>query len=171
MWEGASKHEDAVEVEFALACFVHSQDVTQRADERLAALEASFTGLSEICERNPVALRLASLARVAAAYGIRRKAVETLEKLGKAIVMHNRVEADEPFLAASARFDALPPGQEIGNWMLASVLEELERLIMFSSFYAGAFGKPRLEYINQLGFASDEMKRRLALVNQRFGLN
>jgi protein O-GlcNAc transferase len=171
MWENGAKRKGVTEVELALAWFVRSQDVTRGADERLAALESSFAGLSEICEEHPVALRLASLARVAAAYGIRKKAVETLEKLGKAIVMHNGVEADEPFLAASARFEALPPGEQIGNWMLASVLEELERLIMFSSFYAGAYGKPRLEYINQLGFASDEMKRRLALVNQRFGLN
>jgi FkbM family methyltransferase len=168
MWETTARREDAGEVEAALAFFAHSQDVTQGAAERLAALEASFTGLSRICEKNSDCLRLASLARVAAAFGVRKTAVDSLEKLGKYIVMQKTVEADEPFLTPSARFDELPADAQIGNWVLAAVLEELERLSTFSSFYAGISAKPRLEYINQLGFASEEMKRRLALVNQRF---
>ncbi len=169
MWETSVKRDDATDVEAALALFAFSQDVTQGAAQRLAALQDSFNILFRLCEKNPAHLRQASLARVAAAYGARGIAVGALGKLGEAIVIQNTVGLDEPFLAPSARFDAIPPGAQIGNWVLASVLEELERLIQYSSFYAGVSGRQRLEVINQLGFASEEMRRRLALVNERFG--
>lgn len=169
-WETTARRDDTADVEAALALFVDSQDLTLRAENRVTALQSSFNILSRLCEKNPVHLRQASLARVAAACGARGIAIDALGKLGNTIVTQNKVDLDEPFLAPSERFDALPTGAQIGNWVLASVLEELERLITFSSFYAGASGKQRLEFINQLGFASDEMQRRLVLVNQRFGL-
>jgi hypothetical protein len=147
--------------------FAFSQDDAQPAGLRLAALENSFHGLRRLCERNPIRLRLASLCRVAAAYGARADAIG---KLSNAILMQQNLRPGEPFLVPALRFDTLPVGTEIANWILASVLEELERLGHHSSFYAGKSGKPRLEIIRQLGFASAEMQRRLTLVNQRFGL-
>ena len=53
--------------------------------------------------------------------------------------------------------------------MLAAAIEELERLCAFSSFYTGPSARQRLELIQNLGFGSDEMKRRLHLVQTRFG--
>jgi len=169
VWETATRREDTADLEAALALFASSQDISRGAAERLVALESSFAGLSKLCKKDPVSLRHASLARVAVAFGARKTAVETLETLGKSIVMRKTLELDEPFLTPSLRFDRLPADSQIGNWVLASVLEELERLIAFSSFYSGVSARPRLEYISQLGFGSEEMKRRLALVNQRFG--
>jgi hypothetical protein len=53
------------------------------------------------------------------------------------------------------------------NWLGAAALQEQERLATFSSFYAGEASRERLEMIASLGFASEEMTRRLGLLNRR----
>jgi FkbM family methyltransferase len=170
MWEAAEKAGDNAELETALALFAFSQDGAAPAGQRLAALENSFDGLRRLCERNPIRLRLASLCRVAAAYGARATALDAIGKLANAILTQQNLRPGEPFLVPSPRFDTLPAGGQIANWILASVLEELERLSHHSSFYTGKSSKQRLEIIRQLGFASAEMQRRLTLVNRRFGM-
>ncbi len=46
-------------------------------------------------------------------------------------------------------------------------LQEQERLETFSSIYSGEASSERLEMIASLGFASEEMTRRIALLNRR----
>lgn len=169
-WKSSEKTSDKGELDRALALFAFSRDGTQWPSLRFAALESSFNELRRLCEEKTPCLRLASLSRVAAAYGARGVAVDAMGKLANAILAQQKVDPGEPFLVPAPRFDTLPVGSKIGNWLLASVLEELERLGHYSSFYAGPSSKQRLEIIHQLGFASTEMQRRLTLVNQRFGL-
>ncbi|WP_288143780.1 hypothetical protein [Accumulibacter sp.] len=80
------------------------------------------------------------------------------------------MDTSEPFLAPGERFDSIVPGEVIGDWVLAAVLEELERLSSFSSFYTGASALQRLHIIRELGFGSSEMARRLSLLQERLGL-
>lgn len=169
-WQQAEKAPDFAELAAALSWFALSQDGTQAHDLRFAALEHSFKCLQDICSRNPSRLRLASLARVAATYGARGIAVDALNRLANTIISQQTVDPAEPFLAPSYRYEQLAPGAQLGNWILSGVLEELERLSSYSSFYVGAAGKQRLEAICGLGFASPEMQRRLQLVKRRFGL-
>jgi hypothetical protein len=123
-----------------------------------------------LCESQSSYLRLASLARVARAFGARSLAVSALQHLANAIFEHGQIDPGEPFLVPGERFDAIPPGDGIGNWVLAAVLEETERLGSFSSFYTGVSAQQRLEMIRALGFGSSEMARRLRLLQNRFGL-
>ena len=158
------------EVDEALSFYALSQDSSQSSIERFSALDASFGLLDELCKRQPAHLRLASLARVARDYGARSLAVNALKRLRNVIYRNRRVDVSEPFLAPGERFDSVPPGEAVGNWVLASVLEEYERLGAFSSFYTGIAARPRLEAIRDLGFGSAEIERRLGLLYQRFGL-
>ena len=80
------------------------------------------------------------------------------------------MDTGEPFLAPGERFDSVSPGEDLAKWVLAAVLEEYERLGSYSSFYAGAAARSRLETIRNLGFGSAEMTRRLSLLQRRFGL-
>jgi len=170
-WEQlAAAGKSSAEVDEALCLYARSRDSTQSSSERFGALEDSFNLLRNLCERQPSHLRLASQARVARDYGARALAVNALHQLSTAITQHNRVDTSEPFLAPGERFDSVPPGAAIGNWVLAAVLEEFERLGSFSSFYTGASARPRLELIRSLGFASAEMERRLLLLRKRLGL-
>jgi len=169
-WERTMAEGHSDEVAEALSFYALSRDSSLSAAERFGALEASFSRFKFLCERQPSHLRLASLARVARDHGTRSLAVSALTQLGNAIFQHNRADTSEPFLAPCERFDSVPPGEALGNWVLAAVLEELERLGSFSSFYTGAAARQRLEIIRDLGFGSAEMQRRLSLLQQRFGL-
>lgn len=115
-------------------------------------------------------MRLASLARVARDFGNRACAVEALQRLLDGIISRNTLAFNEPFLAPVDRFDLIPVGPSISNWMLAAVLEAIERLGSYSSYYTGTSALPRLKRIRDLGFGSAEMDRRLSLVQRRFGL-
>jgi protein O-GlcNAc transferase len=168
-WENATESEESGAVEDALACYAASRDQRLAAAERFNALAASFGILTSICERRPDHLRLASLARVAADYGARTASVNALQQLATAVFQKTALSLDEPFLAPCERFDSIPPGDAFGNWLLAAVLEQLERLAAYSSFYTGSSTRQRLELIKNLGFASPEMDRRLHLVKSRFG--
>jgi len=169
-WNKTLEGGESRDVESALSDYAGSREKKAPLASRFRALEASFATLTAVCAREPTYLRLGSLARVARDWGARHVAVDALNRLCNAIIRDSHCDASEPFLAPGSRFDTLIPGEPLGDWVLAGVLEELELQSAFSSFYTGVASKPRLEAIHKLGFASPEMQRRLALVNQRFSL-
>jgi hypothetical protein len=93
----------------------------------------------------------------------------SLQELAATILRDSSLDPQEPFLVPCERFEALPPGGAIAEWTLAAVLEELERLAAFSSFYTGPTGLPRLQHLVSLGFDGPEMRRRRELIGRRFG--
>jgi FkbM family methyltransferase len=163
-WELAENAADGAELRQALSFYARSRDTALTMAERFHSLEASFLQLRALCGRNPSRLRLASLARVAHDYGQRAVAVNALNQVVESIRLTGTVDRSEAFLAPLERFDSIAPGEAIGNWVLASVLEQLELRERFSSFYAGAGALDRLEAIQGLGFGSPAMARRLELV-------
>jgi Methyltransferase FkbM domain len=171
-WTQHMARNESPAVEQSLFHYALSRDTSLQPSERFAALAASYEGFKRICASQPTRTRLSSLARVAADYGARSVAVRTLEQLGKSLVQDDgQVDTSEPFLAPGARFDTVSPGarEDVPRWITAAALEEFERNRYLSSFYAGNSGKWLLEMIRKLGFGSEEMKRRLALVEKRFG--
>lgn len=170
LWASSARSEERLTIEDAIACYIASRNDRLCALDRFDALKMSFELLNGICARQPSHVRLASLARVAADYGARSAAVAALQQLAAAILNQTEIDLSEPFLAPGERFDSIPPLPDaIIRWLLASVLEQLERLVGFSSFYTGNAARRRLEIIRSLGFGSPEMGRRLQLVETRFG--
>ncbi len=149
----------------ALSFYSCSRDAALSPLERFRALEASFFALKAECEREPARLRLASLARVAHDYGARAVSVNALKQLLEHIRQAG-VDPNEPFLPPPERFDSIPGGESV-PWLVAAVLEQLEKREYYSTFYAGATALERLEDIHALGFGSPEMERRLDLVRLR----
>jgi hypothetical protein len=147
-----------------------SRDSALPGSQRFAALSKSVSLFKLLTEGKPKGLRWASLARAAADLGQRELAVQALQRLCDEIIQKKTVDLSEPFLAPSPRFDAIVPGDSIGDWVMAGALEELERLGAFSSFYTREKTLPRLDAIRALGLASAEMERRAALIRQRFAL-
>jgi len=167
-WRQTVSQGQSAEVEKALALHALAHDAGLPLAERVLALRASLDILTEVCAARPEFLRYASLARVAREFGARSVAVTALGKLFQLAMTYHQVNPFEPFLAASERFDNLDPEEVMGNWVVCSILEELERNASFSSFYSGSSSRQRLELIRDLGFGSPEMARRLSLVEQRF---
>ncbi len=168
-WMNAAAGGSSDQVLQALSLFALSRDEATDTATRFAALERSLGIMQRVCQREPSGLRLATLARIAAAFGARLIAVQALNQLTMQIMEKKRLDTTEPFLAPSSRFDYLAPGEMFENWALAASLEELERLAAYSSFYYGASARNRLDAIVDLGFASDEMYRRLDLLKRKFG--
>jgi FkbM family methyltransferase len=167
LWDSTVAREQSADVVEALALHAQSRDPTRTAAVRLAALQRSF-GLLLAASRQPSAyLRLASLARVAAELGERNLAYGTLIQLCDALHRGRSLGPAEPFLSPSERFDSLEPGGAVANWVLAAAMEERERLGAHSSFFTGHSSLDALQAMQGLGFASDEMKRRLQLVQRR----
>jgi protein O-GlcNAc transferase len=164
LWELNENAGESAGVHQALSLYARSRDAALSMVERFRALEASYLQLRALCEREPLRLRLASLARVANDYGERAVAVSALTRLIESIRQTGVVDPNEPFLAPLERFDSIAPGEALGNWILGAALEQLERRERPSSFYAGPSALGRLEFIHALGFGSPEMERRLELV-------
>ena len=128
LWEHTMAAGRGGEVEEALSLYARSRDSSFSSAERFGALEASFNRFRILCKSHPLHLRLASLARVARDYGARAIAVDALVQLSNSIAQYHRADLSEPFLAPGERFDSVPPGKAIGDWILAAVLEEFERM-------------------------------------------
>jgi FkbM family methyltransferase len=166
-WEAAERAGNSTMVIHGLSLYACSRDTEMSPSDRFRALKASYMALKALCEREPRPLRLSSLARVAHDYGERAASVDALAQL-LGYIRHHGVDTSEPFLPPLERFDSISLGEEPARWLVAAVLEQLERRERFSSFYAGPTARERLEDIHALGHASPEMERRLDLVRQRF---
>jgi FkbM family methyltransferase len=160
---------DSAAIDDILACYAISQDASLDSFERLRALEFSIQLLKSLGKEVTQHMRLSTLTRVARDYGARTIAMNAIKQLLDSISLKRPIDASEPFLAPAKRFDTISPGARMDDWMLAASAEEYERLHSFSSFYTGESSRSRLELIASLGFGSEEMGRRLQLINARFG--
>lgn len=160
------------EIDEPLYLYALSRNQSLPMPERFAYLEASFFNLRQLCENQPTYLRLSSLARVASDYGARIIANNALEQLCNNIFKQQSVNTVEPFLAPGKRYELIPPNtlDSIWNWIASAALEELIRTQAFSSYYTGLPSLQNLKILLKLEFASDEMKRRHDLMEQRFGV-
>jgi hypothetical protein len=165
-WREAEEAGNSTAVVRALSFYSRSRDAALSPLDRFRALEASFLGLRAECEREPVRLRLASLARVAHDYGARAAGITALKQLLE-YIRQAGVDPNEPFLLPPERFDSIPFGADPVLWLIAAILEQLEKREHYSTFYVGPTALERLENIHALGFGSPEMERRLDLVRLR----
>ena len=169
MWAKTTAAGQSADVVEALRLYAVSRDASASAAVRFGSLQTSLRLLEAASKRSPsYLLRLASLARVAQDHGSRSVAVSALQQLCTDILQDQTLNPSEPFLMPLARFDGMPGGSPIGNWVLAGALEAWELLGSFSSLYAGESSRQRLEIIAVLGFGSAEMQRRLRLLEARF---
>jgi FkbM family methyltransferase len=169
-WVEHSPQAGHAELIDALALYAFSQAPAATPLERLDALDLSFNMLLALCAKHPTDTRLISLARVAQAFGARSQAIGALEIVRANLAQNKSSDLSEPFVAPMARFDAISPGDSVGNWLLAAVLESFEQVVHFSSYYTGIESHKRLVQIKALGFGSDEMSRRLNMVCKRFNM-
>ena len=162
-----SKEVDA-SVARALAWHAMSRDTTLGMAQRHGALVAALAAWQALVAQAPTGLRRASLARVANEAGARSLATQALLGLVDHILSTQELDVGEPFLAPSVRFETLPAASATSQWVLGGLLEVLEQSSAFSSFYTGQGALQRLHLLQQMGFASEQMRRRLQLIQARF---
>jgi FkbM family methyltransferase len=152
----------------ALARYALSRRPSLAPPLRALALRSALSlALSAVEDPNDLS-RFMTVARLAWAWGRRATAIEALSSALRS-VNRGKARIDEPFLPACARYDAIDPGARLSDWVVSSLLEQLEKLRSFSGFFdrnpSDALG--RLSLLEKLGFQSPEMARRLALVKAR----
>jgi hypothetical protein len=152
-WRAAEKDSQNPVLIQALSLYARSRDKTLSALERYRSLESSFLTLKQLCEGEPMGLRLASLARVAHDYGERATSVGALKQL-LALIYQVGIDPHEPFLAPLERFESIPTENDVARWLVAGVLEQLELREWYSTFYAGPSASGRLEDIHRFALGS-----------------
>lgn len=167
-WSADARNGQNEILNHTLTWYAMSHDRGLAPIDRFLALRHCYQTMNTLCGGRPAGLRNVSLARIAREYGARAVAVNALSSLIARISSDQSLDLDEVFLAPGERFDTVSPGENLFNWALAGILEELERASAYSSFFLGASARTRLEVISSLGFASAEMGRRLELVRLRF---
>ena len=113
------------------------------------------------------ASRLMSLSRIYADLGLRSKALDVLAQLREVDDDILSACTTEPFLAVSARFDSIDPGEDLANWIASAILDQWESLSHYSSYFSGMASLEDLETLQQLGFCKQDIKRRIELVRLR----
>jgi FkbM family methyltransferase len=114
--------------------------------------------------------RLQTYARIAWELGLRYQAYMTLCQLLQILEPARSVDADEPFLVVTPRFENIDSSSDLTRWCLASVLEQHEILIAHSSYFMGPKALQRIEGMRSLGFLGAQMERRRQLIGMRLGL-
>ncbi|CAA6603544.1 hypothetical protein MTBLM1_100042 [Rhodospirillaceae bacterium LM-1] len=155
--EGAPLGQDYLE---ALAGYAIWRDEQRSLPDRYAALLFSCGTLEALCQTSPSFPRLSTLARVAWEAGKTRLSKWAL-KLFIAGGKRGSIDINEPFWPACSRYDLLDPKDRKGEWFIASVVEQHERIKGHSSYFAGV--TPDLEWLCNSGFASIDMHRRHVL--------
>jgi FkbM family methyltransferase len=170
-WEQSNFDDDFDKLNEAMSFYALSRDTQLSNKERFLALQHSYLQIRALCESNSAHLRLSSLARVAADFGERVVAVQALDRLCQTISEKLSVDISEPFLVPNSDFDTIAPSDNMGTWCYAAILEQIEKIGSFSSFYTGRSAQQRLEFICNMGLNREEMSRRLSLIHKRFNLS
>lgn len=151
----------------ALNLFAMAKDSRRPMADRYACLRDAHSVLSVLAQQAPVLLCLMSYARVCADLGRREMAVSLLNRLCESIEAGCDVATDMPFLALSDDFASMAAGDRIADWILASILEQREKLRVFSFFFCGEDSLDALAAQENTGFISAEMAHRKALLQAR----
>ena len=150
----------------ALNLYVLSKDRALPAAGRVAALKGSYELLAPFVAEAPHLPRLCSLARVAAEFGQRGAAVSALNQLRELLQKGGSFDLDEPFLPADPRFDLLAPAGRLADWVICSVIETLDKLSRYSSYFGPDQSGLLLDTIARRAFIGEAALRRLELVKR-----
>jgi tetratricopeptide (TPR) repeat protein len=158
---------DARDYEAVLAFYELSRRENRHPGTRYAALRQALEKLVTLIQADPSPSRLMSLSRIYADMGLRSKALDVLEQLRGMDDDLLLTCSAEPFLAVSARFDSIDPGDDFTNWIISAILDQWELLSHYSSYFSGVASLENLETLQQLGFCKQDIERRIELVRLR----
>ena len=138
--------------------------------ERLWYLKKAYLTLEGLTKTYNSFPRLMTFIRIASELCKRRQAVQTLATLINVFGSSIQTLTTEPFIPVSERFERINPENRQKEWVISSILEHYEILHAFSSYYTGKNSLQILKKLKTMGFQSEEMERRLQLIQSRFNI-
>jgi len=133
-------------------------------------LKQSYELIDDLVSCHPTFSRLQTLTRICLELGFNKQAFEILNKLKNYFYLNEQICVEEPFLPVSQRYDNLDPCDKAGNWILSSILEQLELTRAKSSYFFSEESIQNFEILKDIGYQSPEMERRRQLVRIRSNL-
>ena len=155
----------------ALNYYVIAHSANTPDDKRIAWLSASLAALAEAIATHGSASRLQSLARVSAELGLRRLAVQTLATLQQQFAGDTTPDVSEPFLPVNSAAEMTTVEDSVGQWCLASIIDQHEKLANFSSYFADNDTFLLYRNLANSQLLSANLKRRYQLMGERFGIS
>lgn len=149
----------------ALARFA-AMEASDDPAQKLAQLEAACADAREALAYHRAADRLLTTARLCAMDGRRDQASRCLREARLALSQLD-LTLSEPFLPPTARFDALDAKDDFINWFEAAVLESLEMVSAFSTYFRRTDENEVYEALEGNRFVDAEIPRRAQLVALR----
>lgn len=156
--------------QLALNSYIFSKSGDISPPERFGYMKKAYNKLNELIKENGTFPRLMSLSRIAHELGNRSHAVKILATLLKKFGASIQDLTSEPFIPVSERYERINPKNRQKEWVISSILEHYEKLHAFSSYYTGKNSFHILKKLKTMGFQSEEMERRLQLIQKRFNI-
>ena len=159
--------DDWMQYRDALNQFFVSAARNGSAPLRFNALRSCFEALGRLAQVRPTLPILSSFARVAAAFGKRGTAVKILLQLRDMVATEGNFDLNTPLLPADRRFEGLAFSDVPRDWIVVSILETLERLQNFSSYFAPEESAVLLREVVGRRFHGEESRGRQRLSAMR----
>jgi FkbM family methyltransferase len=151
-----------------LAAYAVWSDAKKSLSERYGALNFAVLKLRSAVARAQTVERLSTFVRATWDAGLRTESVQAVQRLMTVISDRGgQLALSEPLWPASARFDRLSPGKQLGIWFIAAAAEQWERSQFWSTWFGGATST--LDWLSAQTFSSTEMERRRILVAAKAG--
>jgi FkbM family methyltransferase len=158
----ASSHRDPV----ARACALVRRPAASPNELPLRAAEmcATLAQLRDAADTAAQTRVLLALARIAACWGERAVALKALDEAATRARRGDVGSLTEPLLAPVSQFDAVAVDGRENAWVEAACLAAMESYGTHSAFFTPEQSLRRLTRLTELGFADEETRRRLELI-------
>jgi Flp pilus assembly protein TadD len=169
-WSNAERRHPDWEIYWmALNLFAMAKSGQGTAAERYARLQGADTVLNALLLEHPNLPRLVSMCRIMNDLGKRELAVVILNQICDLLDAGMEWALDEPMLALGATDAAWPDAGADRKWVLAMILAQRENWRAFSTCFTAQESLPVLLEVRALGYAGDEVERKIGMIEARFG--
>jgi hypothetical protein len=151
----------------AMSCYALSCTRDLPLEDRWQALGRAHRLLIDLIAKKATFSRLMTMARVASDMGYDSQAAAALRYLVRSMESGENVSIEEPFLFPGERLDAVDPGESIGNVVLVSILEALERNQIRLGNLAEAESVERIDLMRSLPFYDDRFDELRDMILQK----
>jgi hypothetical protein len=153
----------------ALNSYIMSLSKASSSSDRVGYLMSSLKSMRSMVEKGEERIeRLVTFSRIAIDAGERLYGNKILYNLVDKYSKNINYKINELFLPASQRYDSISPGANINEWLFSSILEQYIEKHAFSLYFTRKTTLPLFDRLNDLGFISEDMRRRHQLVKDCF---
>ncbi|MDH5376694.1 MAG: hypothetical protein OEX00_00050 [Gammaproteobacteria bacterium] len=153
---------------YALECFNRYCNTEISKSQRYAYLQRAYQAINKHADLGLTMSRIFSLSRIAYELGRISESIHFLSVVfDESRKNENTISIPEPFISPNPRFDYITPNGRLGDWLEASMIEQLVIADPMYSFYDPQNTLSRITTLATLGFFTNELAVRGLFANMR----